>query len=190
MKKKRDKILVWLVGLLGVVTAARGDVIVFEGNMTLAATSHLDIAISGPTVEGGYNRLEVMGDLTLGGVLNVSLAGYSPVEGDVFDILDFDVERLSGEFQEVNLPVLTGDLLWDISELYVSGELSVYVPCMNPGDITGDCFVQLEDLAAMAAAWQTVAGGVGWDERCDIYMPADGVVDMDDLAQLAWWWLE
>jgi hypothetical protein len=73
-----------------------------------------------------FNDASVM--LTGGVVLNlVLLDGYSPVLGDQFDLFDWNgsLSAGSGSFGQVLLPTLAGDLVWDVSRLYLSGDVSV-----------------------------------------------------------------
>jgi hypothetical protein len=73
-----------------------------------------------------FNDASVM--LTGGVVLNlVLLDGYSPVLGDQFDLFDWNgsLNAASGSFGELLLPTLADGLAWDVSRLYLSGEIGV-----------------------------------------------------------------
>jgi len=60
-----------------------------------------------------------------------------------------------------------------------------------PADISGNCFVDLEDFATLSAAWLSDdSGSPNWNSACDISDPSDGVIDELDLAVLAADWLE
>ena len=97
-------------------------VVSFGGNADFSATSTLEIELGG-TALGTYDQISVMGKLSLGGALDVSiLPSLTPAAGQSFDILDWGT--LDGEFYDVNLPTLAG-LSWDTSQLYESGELSL-----------------------------------------------------------------
>ncbi|MBN2216037.1 MAG: discoidin domain-containing protein [Pirellulales bacterium] len=65
----------------------------------------------------------VAGAVTLAGTLDVTSLGGDFADGQVFDILDWT--SLTGTFDAVNLPTLTGGLSWDVSNLYTTGELTV-----------------------------------------------------------------
>jgi len=53
-------------------------------------------------------------------------------------------------------------------------------------DISGNCFVDLEDFATLSAAWLSDdSGSPNWNPACDISDPSDGVIDELDLAVLA-----
>jgi surface protein len=58
-------------------------------------------------------------------------------------------------------------------------------------DLSGNCFVDLEDFATLSAAWLSDdSGSPNWNPACDISEPSDGVIDELDLAILAAEWLE
>lgn len=94
------------------------------GNATLGPES-LEIEIAGLTPGTEHDAVQVSGNLNLlGGTLDVVLlGGFAPMAGDAFDILDF--ASLSGAFSVLNLPGLTPGLLWNSSDLYSTGVLSV-----------------------------------------------------------------
>jgi len=71
-----------------------------------------------------FDKLIVDGNLTAGGVLNVSLQSpYTPALGDSFDVFDWGSQ--SGAFAVVNLPPLDPGLSWNTAQLYSDGILSV-----------------------------------------------------------------
>jgi hypothetical protein len=94
------------------------------GNATLGPKS-LEIQIAGLTPGTEHDAVHVSGDLTLlNGTLNVFfLYGYMAGAGDSFDLLDF--ANLFGQFSGVSLPALANGLVWNSSELYSTGVLSV-----------------------------------------------------------------
>lgn len=96
------------------------------GNATLG-TESLEIEIAGLIAGLEHDALRVSGDLTLlGGTLDVLfLPSFMAEAGDSFDLLDF--ATLYGSFSALNLPVLTNGLVWDSSQLYATGTLSVQV---------------------------------------------------------------
>jgi hypothetical protein len=57
------------------------------------------------------------------------------------------------------------------------------------GDFEPDCDVDVDDLQVLAAAWLSGTGDPAFDVKCDIYKPADGIIDFRDLATLAYKWL-
>ena len=144
----------------------------FGGNVVFGPLATLDIELAG-TAGSEYDQLEVVGDLTLGGTLQVVLIDeFAPEVGDTFDILDWDT--LGGaEFDVVELPELAGRKAWDTSALYSEGEISVIG--MLDGDTDVDWDVDSVDLGNLAA----VFGGEG-----DLYTDfnEDGRVDLADFA--------
>src|SRR5262249_13029891 len=71
-----------------------------------------------------YDAIDATGTLGLGGTLDVDLInGFSPVLGNSFDILDWGT--LSGTFGALSLPGLAPGLVWDTSQLYTAGVLTI-----------------------------------------------------------------
>jgi fibronectin-binding autotransporter adhesin len=88
-----------------------------------------------------YDQLHVTGRLSFGGTLDVSLISpFMPQAGNSFDILDWG--SLTGTFDNVTLPALGPELMWDTSQLYVNGALAVTIA----GDFNGDGSVNGADL--------------------------------------------
>jgi sugar lactone lactonase YvrE len=56
-------------------------------------------------------------------------------------------------------------------------------------DLNKDWCVDFKDFAIFANAWRSTTGGPKWDPNCDISIPADGVIDENDLAILCEYWL-
>lgn len=100
--------------------------LVFASNLTLMDGASLNLELGG-TNSSLYDHLQVLGTLTLTGALNVTLInGFTPSNGDRFDLLDWTT--LLGSFETVNLP---GGYNWDISSLYNDGALLV-IPIPEP----------------------------------------------------------
>jgi hypothetical protein len=57
-----------------------------------------------------------------------------------------------------------------------------------PEDSTGDGAVDVNDLAAVSAAWLSEPGTADWDPACDVSSPPDDRIDLHDLAALAGRW--
>ena len=62
---------------------------------------------------GDYDVLDVTGAATLGGILNVTLTGFSPADGDSFDVVTVG-GGLAQSFDTVNLPALSSGLSWEV----------------------------------------------------------------------------
>ena len=61
--------------------------------------------------------------------------------------------------------------------------------CAGHVDMDDDGDVDLYDFAVLAAAWQSSPGDENWNRCCDVSEPADGVIDLMDLAALVDQWL-
>ena len=98
--------------------------VTYEGGVLLNSSAALFIELGGTTAGTQHDKIDVEGDLELDGTLAVSLVnGFAPQAGDLFNILDWG--SLSGAFDMLNLPALSGDLMWNASQLYTLGELNV-----------------------------------------------------------------
>lgn len=105
------------------------------GDLTLDASSTLEIDLANTSA---FDTLIVGGALSAAGTLDVNLSGgFSPSNGDSFDILDFDPNSVSGVFGSLDLPALTGGLSWDTSALLTTGVISVIGGGL-PGDFNSD----------------------------------------------------
>jgi autotransporter-associated beta strand protein len=99
----------------------------FGGNVSLDSTSNLKIELGGTSPGSQFDQVHVAAQLSLGGTLQVALInGFSPSSGQSFDILDWG--SLAGTFSALQLPTLAGGLVWNTSQLYTAGVLSVGLP--------------------------------------------------------------
>jgi T5SS/PEP-CTERM-associated repeat protein len=120
------------------------------GNGVFDSPARLFIELGGTAPGTQFDQVHVAGQLALGGMLNVSLInGFSPAVGNSFDILDWGT--LSGTFASVQLPDLGGRIVWDSSQLYATGTLSVQ-NTFYAGDINRDSRVDVADVSAMLSA--------------------------------------
>ena len=131
----------------------------------------LVMELAGTTVGTTYDQLQVSGQLSLGGTLDVVLIpGFTPTAGNAFDLLEWGT--LVGTFNTLNLPSLSPGLAWNTSQLYNTGVLSV-VGAGLPGDFDLDGDVDGRDFlvwqrggsptplgAADLAAWQNNYGAM------------------------------
>jgi hypothetical protein len=145
------------------------------GDLTMNSGSIL-LEIAGST-ESLYDQLLVDGTLTAGGALDIALLGYSPVEGDSFDLLDFG--SLTGSFN-VMLPGLDAGLVWDVSAFGTDGVLSVIAEIVEDADFDGDGDVDGRDFLI----WQR---GFGLTEQEDNSLgDANGDGDINEADLVIW----
>ncbi len=158
----------------GTLGSYEPETLTVEGDLVINAGSilALDIATSGIN-----DLLSITGELTAGGTLDVALDGaVTLAEGDVFDILDFG--SITGAFDTISLPTLTGSLEWDTSSLMVDGVIQVIASALLDGDLNGDGFVGLADLDIVLTNWNTNVTAGEWS----LGDPSgDGFVGLDDL---------
>jgi autotransporter-associated beta strand protein len=118
-------------GTVGAVSIASGATLapgssaglLSTGNLSLLGTTMMEL---GGTTRGsgGYDAIDVAGNITFGGTLSVSLINsYSPVSGASFNLFDW-TGTPSGTFSTLNLPSLSGGLTWDTSNLYTAGTIT------------------------------------------------------------------
>ena len=58
-----------------------------------------------------------------------------------------------------------------------------------PADFNGDGRVDPLDLAILMAAWLAAEQDAEFCRLCDIHLPPDGVIDINDLSEFAAYWL-
>jgi autotransporter-associated beta strand protein/T5SS/PEP-CTERM-associated repeat protein len=100
--------------------------ITFDANLTLNVCSFTNLPLAGNTTPGvDYSTVNVLGNFTAGGTLNVTLLnGFTPSLGDTYNL--FNVSgTIMGTFNTVDLPNLGGTLGWDTSQLYIDGVIAV-----------------------------------------------------------------
>ena len=160
----------------------------YGGNVSLDSTARLNIQLGGTTVGSQYDKLNVAGQLSLDGELNVSLINnFHPKTGDNFDFLDW--HSLSGTFNDVVLPTLGGCIVWNSSQLYTTGNLSV-IATYYTGDFNRDGHVDASDILAAMKALTNLTGyesqyavtAATWPLIAD--MNGDGLVNNADLQAL------
>ena len=109
----------------------------FGGDVTFSASATLLIEIGGNVPCTDYDRISVANTLTINGAtLEVVLINnYPPRYGDRFGILDWG--SIIGTFGTIDTgaAALPYPLAWDISQLYLNGELRVDVQHFVDGDL-------------------------------------------------------
>lgn len=99
-------------------------VVVFDGGTVLMELAGLAAGTEHDQLV--FNDASVL--LGSGVALSVALlGGYSPVLGDRFDLFDWNgsLGAASGQFGDLRLPGLADGLAWDVSRLYLDGEIQV-----------------------------------------------------------------
>lgn len=104
--------------------ATLAGAVVFDGGT-------IQMELAGPAEGSEHDKLVFDGalvSLTGGVVLDVVLLdGYAPALGDQFDLFDWNgsLAEGAGRFSLLRLPALAGDLAWDVSRLYLDGDIRV-----------------------------------------------------------------
>jgi hypothetical protein len=97
-----------------------------NGNVIFGASNEALFEIAGTALGAEYDHLTVNGVLTFGGALNISfLNGFTASAGQTFDLFDFT--SATGTFSSINFTnaALGTGLVWDTSNLYANGTISV-----------------------------------------------------------------
>lgn len=112
---------------------ASPGLLTIEGDYTQLVDAFLEIELGGLVRGDEYDALDVTGNLTLAGTLDVVwYDGFTAALGNTFDIFDWGTidGMLAGTFDTINLPDLDFGLFWDISSLYADG--SIFVTGTDP----------------------------------------------------------
>lgn len=164
-------------GILGNVGGAvepglSAGALAVAGTYTQSAGGTLRIEVGG-TGAGQFDTLTVSGAATLAGELNVqAINGYTPTTGDTFVILTAGTRN--GTFA-----TLTGTPGFAVSYTPTQVILTATTPQL-PGDLDGDCDVDLSDLTGLLSNFGTASGATR--EMGDF--DGDGDVDLSDLTTL------
>jgi T5SS/PEP-CTERM-associated repeat protein len=159
---------VWGNGTLGTLgaTVTNGGLVApgsspgamyIQGNFTQTAGGTLQIEIQ----NSANDKLDVRGTLILGGTLDVVLNGFVPSGTHSFDILDW-TGGISGTFSTLQLPTMNDTLIWDTSQLYTSGILSVTGPELA-GDFNEDGNVDASDYVIWRNGWHSTFTTADYD---------------------------
>ncbi len=96
--------------------------IAFDPALTLTETSGTYFSLAG---NSSYDRIDVDGNITFAGTLNVEiLGGFAPELGNAFNLFDWGGSA-SGTFSGTVLPALSGSLRWSTDRLYTEGIIEV-----------------------------------------------------------------
>ncbi len=161
--------------------------ITFEGNVVLEATATLAVELMGTVPGDDYDTITVVGDVTLGGVLDVTVWPVFPLQdGLTFQMIEA-LGEVTGAFD--NVPN-TGDPIGtfggvDLMIRYDGGDgndvlLYTPSPVVIPGDLDRDGEVDPADLARLLRGFGATAGATLYSGDAD----GDGDVDDGDLNLL------
>ena len=143
----------------------------FGGDVDLAGTSQLVIELGGTSPGSQYDTLEIDGDASLGGKLDVELlSGFTPSPGSVFQIVSA-AGGVDGKFSDVFLPNLV-DASWQLR--YGANEVLLQVA------MAGDFNFNGRVDAADYTLWRNSLGQTGGGLAAD----ADGnrTIDANDYS--------
>ena len=107
----------------GSYQAGNSPNVVSAQNLLFDTTSSLIMELAGTTPGSGYDQLDISGQATLNGDLDIELMNsFTPSAGEIFDILN---GRTTGVFSQLTLPALSNGLQWNTNNLYANGTISV-----------------------------------------------------------------
>jgi T5SS/PEP-CTERM-associated repeat protein len=141
------------------------------GDLTLTSSNSLNVVLG----EGSFGRLEVVGDATIDGLVQIALEdSYLPQIGDSFEIID--AESLAGTFSAV-LGGGGGAGFWEASYTASSAILSYVADIVSPftADFDGNGVVDGGDLSI----WE-MNFGLSPATMADGDANGDGIVDGAD----------
>ncbi|MEO0531667.1 MAG: dockerin type I domain-containing protein [Planctomycetota bacterium] len=147
----------------------------FGGDLTWGDQARFvaELAGNSPT---SFDRFVTSGTAAIDGELVVELldgSGFTPNAGDSFPLLT--AASITGDFDTLTLPALSGGLLWEIDRTPTTLTLNVVAPS-GSGDFNDDGVVNAIDYTL----WRDTAGSTGAGLAAD--GNGDGTVDDADLA--------
>ncbi len=141
----------------GIVAPGNSPGTLTVGSLTLNNDAIFQVQLGGTNRGSEFDAVIATGLVTLDGTLQVSLIDpFAPAAGNSFDILDWG--SLSGTFDTVALPTLNTDLMWNASQLYTTGVLSVTLA----GDCNGNGIVDTADYVVWRKTDGTPGGYNTW----------------------------
>jgi hypothetical protein len=153
-------------------------ILTISGPYTQSFSGMLEIELGGTIVGAEYDRLAIMGAATLDGTLRVRLIGdFVPLPGQRFDVMSFG--SVTGDLLIAND---TGRAGLGFIKTWSANTLALTAAALLPGDANLDGTVNIRDLHAVAANWQSSANWFGGD------FDGNGSVDLADLKVLASNW--
>jgi hypothetical protein len=149
----------------------------FGGNVVLQHSNVTLMNLASATPGTGYDQINVAGQLSLDGTLQLLLQNFTPQVGQSFHLFNWGSE--SGSFSQLTLPTLPAGESWNASHLYTNGTISITIS----GDVNGDGIVNGQDLALVSSNYLHTGTGQAGDVN------NDGIVNGQDLALVSSNWL-
>ncbi|QDU32238.1 hypothetical protein KS4_02690 [Poriferisphaera corsica] len=95
-----------------------------DGDVVLSDNATAQMELAGTTIGSEYDALDINGDLTLDGILEILLLdGFNPLLSQTFQL--FSATNFQGQFEQLLLPNLTSNLDWDTTQLNSQGVLRI-----------------------------------------------------------------
>jgi PKD repeat protein len=132
----------------------------FSNNLTLASTSTTTLKLD-KNQTGSNDLLVVAGTASQAGTLTINNVGAALVGGDTFKVLAFTSQ--SGSFGTINLPPLTGTLVWNTTQLGSQGIISVVLP-PTIGDIAPQAVFTNTDVTISTVVTGVPVPGLQWQK--------------------------
>ncbi|MEN1678133.1 MAG: sulfatase-like hydrolase/transferase [Planctomycetota bacterium] len=138
-----------------------------EGAFTQEAGSSLELDLLSTS---DFDRVQATADAQLaGGLMVTGSSGFSPAAGDAYEVIS--ASSVSGEFESLDLPQLTSDLMWQVDY----GANSVTLRVTLAGDYNGDGIVNAADYTV----WRDTLGQTV-DQQTGADGDGDGVITLAD----------
>jgi T5SS/PEP-CTERM-associated repeat protein len=147
----------------GTIEVFPGSTIVYlQGLTTTGSSASLAVALSDPETNPD-GAIEVSGDASLAGNLNVSFAaGFKPTAGDVFPILSA-AGAITGSLNLASAPALPGGMQWDLD----MNTSSVLLSVVATGDYNGNGVVDTADYIVWRNSLNQQGSGLAADSNGD-----------------------
>jgi autotransporter-associated beta strand protein len=118
----------------GSVVGVSTGTMTIDGNLSLQSGSTWEVDISTPL---SFDKIVGVNDANFSGTLKV-LLGYSPIEGDVFDLMDFSGAFLDSPMFDFSAAPLASGLSWNADNFSIDGTIRV-VAVPEPSFATLGC---------------------------------------------------
>ena len=118
--------------------------ILFGGDVTFAGSSALEIEVGGHVAGQDYDQLNIVGNVTLGGTLNLIATGAAPNYNDVFEIIKFGSS--TGRFSSINGALISATMT--LAPVQTQTALTLVAALPGDGDLNG--IVNFADFVLLA----------------------------------------